>query len=221
MVCMALLAYVFYRYDAASIFMRLQQVRVHWLVVAWALSFLAAPMVSSLKWKLILHSYGRRDSLLRLWSLYVEGGFFNLFFPGFVAGDVSRVARTSRDSRFPIEALMAVFLERFSGMLVALLFVGSIALLGGYAALGGAGRVVIPLAVTLALAMLLILLKVRWVRPASRVLPGFVVRRLHWCSLAGVHPAVRAYCLLCGLVARISSPSPCAGDLRSPHSPTQ
>ena len=176
-ICAALLAYVFYRYDTTSVFLRLRQLQFHWWIVAGLIIYGAA-LVSSMKWKSILHGYGRQMSLMRLWSLYIEGGFFNLFFPGFVAGDVSRAARTSGDRTLSVDAVMAVFLERFSGLLVISLFVFSVSLAGGYKPLGDSSLRLGLLLVLVASLVLLVLLKLRLWQRALGVLPGFLGQRL-------------------------------------------
>ena len=78
MICVALLSYVLLKYDAASVFQRLLGARIHWLAVALATIYMAR-LLSSLKWKSILRSYGQQASLLRLFRLYIEAGFFNIF----------------------------------------------------------------------------------------------------------------------------------------------
>ena len=95
-----------------------------------------------------------------------------------MAGDVSRVARTSTDSRFSVEALMAVFLERFSGLLVTLLFIGSVMLLGGYQALGRTSLLVMLLVVLLPLAVFVVLFNVHWARRVLRALPDSIAQRV-------------------------------------------
>jgi uncharacterized membrane protein YbhN (UPF0104 family) len=167
LVGVALLVYVFHKYDMAEVIQRLRQLQLHWYVLAWALS-LVAPLLNSWKWQLILESYGQRDSVFRLWRLYGEGGFFNLLFPGFIAGDTSRAVRTSTSGALSVESVMAVFLERFSGLVVTLLFITVVALFGGYAVLGGGTMTGIGIATAGVLGIALLLLNVRIV---GRVLP--------------------------------------------------
>ncbi len=177
MICFALLAYILMKYDALSVFSRLLSARADWLVVAVVLIY-AARLVSSSKWKSILHSYGHQASLLGLYRLYIETGFFNLFFPGFIAGDASRVARTSVESRVSIQAFMAVVLERFSGLMVVCVYIGLVLVLGGYEALDKSVRSAIVVSILLVLSGLVLLLKVDWVAVAARFLPDIVRERV-------------------------------------------
>lgn len=176
-ICAALLTYVIFRYDTTSVFLRLRQLQVHWWIVSGLIMY-GAVLVSSMKWKSILRGYGRQVSVMRLWSLYIEGGFFNLFFPGFVAGDVSRAARTSGDRTLSFDAVMAVFVERFSGLVVISLFVFSVSLAGGYRQLDSWSLRLALLMVLTASLVLLALLKLRLSHHALRILPGFLGQRL-------------------------------------------
>jgi len=176
-ICAALLAYVLVKYDSASVFLRFRNAQFHWLAVAWVFGQ-GALLLCSLRWRSILRGYGREDALLRLHSVYLEANFFNLFFPGFVAGDASRVARTSSQGKAPLEAFLAVFLDRFSGLLTMFLYLGCVALLGGYDALGSTWSTAILLVLALVLVGLLMLMKIHWVRHVVRFLPGLLGRRM-------------------------------------------
>ena len=207
MIGIALLAYVFCRYDAASIVQRLSQAQIRWLVIAGMLMYVAI-LLSSLKWKSILHGYGRKESLLRLWVFYIEAGFFNLFFPGFVAGDVSRVVRTSADRTSSLEALMAVFFERFSGLLVASLFVGCVALLGRYKGLGGVWQRAMVIAIPIAVAACVVLLSVCSASRIAQLLPKVFSQRAakmaekiqYAIAMVGSHPALLGQLMVLSLL---------------------
>jgi uncharacterized membrane protein YbhN (UPF0104 family) len=177
LIAFALLTYVLLRYDAASVFRSLKDLHVHWLVPGWALLYVGF-LLRSLRWRSILYSYGRKDSVLRLFSLYIEASFFNLFFPGFVAGDISRAARTSTKGKQSLEALFAVFFERFSGLFIVSVYVGCIALWGGYGSLGGILPNVILIAVAMVLTVFLLLLHVRCVQYIVWFFPSFLARRV-------------------------------------------
>jgi len=173
MVCATLLSYVFIKYDAVSVFLHLLNAKVYWLIVAAVFMF-TARFLSSLKWRSILYSYGHRASLLHLYKLYIESGFFNLLFPGFVAGDISRIARTSADGLLSVKSVLAVFLERLSGLVLLLFYISVVAFLGGYEALGQVWGSVILLTVLLPLAAIVLFLNMQCLRRAVRVLPRFL-----------------------------------------------
>ena len=176
MICLTSLVYVLHKYDAGDVFLRLRHVQIGWLVLAWVLVY-AVALLNTLKWRSILHSFGRKDSLLRLWIHSIEGRFFNLFFPGFVAGDISRIARTSQGGESSFDALMAVFLDRFIGLLVTCLFVGSVALLGGYNALDDVWQMAVFLVILFAVAAPIVLLNTQLVQRIIQFLPGFLAKR--------------------------------------------
>ena len=170
-----LIAFVFTRYDATFVFNRLAKIEAHWLALAGLLMYTAA-LISSLKWQKILYSYGQKESVLGLWMLYIEGGFFNLFFPGFVAGDGLRIARTSKMGKVLGNAFMAVFIERLSGLMTAAVLVGSVTLLGGYGALGQIWEKVIAVVVVLVFCALGLSINQWFVGMAGMLLPEFVRR---------------------------------------------
>jgi glycosyltransferase 2 family protein len=168
-----LIAFVFTKYDATFVFRRLAGIEAHWLAMAGVLMYTAA-LISSLKWQKILDSYGQKESLSELWMLYIEGGFFNLFFPGFVAGDGLRVARTSKRGKVLGTAFMAVFVERLSGLMAVAVFVGSVTALGGYGALGQIWEKAIAVVVVLVLCALALSINKWFVHMAGALLPDFV-----------------------------------------------
>jgi uncharacterized protein (TIRG00374 family) len=188
MICVALLAYVLIKYDTTSIFLRLRNARFHWLALSCVFLYVGV-FLCSLRWRAILRGHGRQDSVLRLFSLYIEASFFNLFFPGFVAGDASRIARTSSHGKHPFEAFFAVFIDRFSGFLTTLLYIGCVALLGGYDALGKVWSYTILLALALGFTGLLALINVQLVRRVVRFLPQFLGHQMEKIA-AQMHEAV-------------------------------
>ncbi|HXG03912.1 MAG TPA: lysylphosphatidylglycerol synthase transmembrane domain-containing protein [Candidatus Binatia bacterium] len=134
----AALAYAMVVHDLEAVLARLRDLDAGWLVVAAALIY-GALMIRSVKWQSILACFGQREPLGRLWRLYVESCFFNLLFPGNVAGDLARITRSSTEGRFSVLAVMGVVLERLSGLLMTAVFVAVVALAGGYRGLGAAG----------------------------------------------------------------------------------
>lgn len=165
------LAYVALVHDIADVGARLRGVDGRWLLAAFALVYVAL-LVRSVKWQGILACFGQREGLGRLWTLYVESCFFNLLFPGNVAGDVSRVTRSSAEGRFSTAAVMGVLLERLSGLFTTALFIATVALAGGYRGLGELGDAVMGLGVAAAVAMAAVPFLLR-----SFALPAGVVPR--------------------------------------------
>lgn len=164
------LAWVAVAHDLGYALARLRQVEGGWLLLALAAVYVAL-LVRSVKWQAILACFGQREGLGRLWALYVESCFFNLLFPGNVAGDVARVTRSSAEGRFSTPAVMAVLLERLSGLLTTALFIAAVGLAGGYRGLGPPGRAVVWLALAVAAAIAVVPFALRAVVIPSRLVP--------------------------------------------------
>jgi uncharacterized protein (TIRG00374 family) len=77
-----------------------------------------APLVSVIKWQLLLKSQGRDIPLWYLFKLYLVGYFFNNFFPTSVGGDVVRVYELGERTKDPAGAMASVFMERLTGFIV-------------------------------------------------------------------------------------------------------
>jgi uncharacterized protein (TIRG00374 family) len=77
-------------------------------------------IISSWRWRILLHSKGIDISLFRLISFYFIGRFFNLFLPTSMGGDVVRIVSVATHSGEKEEALASVFVERLVGMITLL-----------------------------------------------------------------------------------------------------
>lgn len=175
--CILLLYLVFRRYDSSEIFASLKGIQLHYLAGAWLLNYFSI-FISTAKWRSILKSYNQDASLLHLWIIYIEGQFFNLVFPGFVAGDASRIARTSRRGGVSLPAFLSVFLERFSGLLVLALFIGIVALSGGYRTIGSPWRNLILIFFLLSLVLAAGFTHLEGFRRFIRFIPGTLGKRV-------------------------------------------
>lgn len=113
------------------------------------LLMLAAFPLSAYKWQLLLRIHDAKVRFSRLHRYYFTAAFFNNFFPSSIGGDGYRIYRTLDDGRNRATAVVAIFLERLSG-LVALLVLGLMAagliylqrddpVARGYLLLGGSG----------------------------------------------------------------------------------
>jgi uncharacterized membrane protein YbhN (UPF0104 family) len=95
----------------------------HMRVELWlaALALLAAAQaVSAWRWQMLARPLGFERTVPQLLSYYFIGMYFNLLLPTSVGGDVVRAwYLNGRDGR-RLAALAAVFLDRFSGLLVML-----------------------------------------------------------------------------------------------------
>lgn len=89
-------------------------------VVYLALLAVVLILLSSVKWKYFLESFGTKVSLLRLFSLYLVGYFVNLLMPSYLGGDLVRSWYIGRDVG-QHRALAATILERYTGIVAMVL----------------------------------------------------------------------------------------------------
>jgi len=105
--------------------------------IAFALIvYLFTQSISALRWVVLARPMGFATSYKNVVVFYLIGMFFNLFAPGTVGGDVSRVYYLARDgdrgtphgwARSTLPAAVSVFMDRAVGMLV-LVWLGAIGL---------------------------------------------------------------------------------------------
>jgi glycosyltransferase 2 family protein len=100
------------------------------------LVYLVTQGVSALRWTALARPLGIKTPLIDMMRYYLIGMFFNLFAPGTVGGDVSRVyylvrdedARTKGSPVATVHATMSVLMDRAIGMVV-LVWLGAAGLL--------------------------------------------------------------------------------------------
>lgn len=102
------------------------------------LLMLSAQIISAYKWKVILSIHDVDFKLSDLHRYYYTAMFFNNFLPTSIGGDGYRIFKTINNSRSKASAILAVMMERFSGIF-ALLFLGSIG--GVIGLIHGAGKI--------------------------------------------------------------------------------
>ena len=100
--------------------------KADWFLLA--LVFIAMTLcvvISAWKWRLLLDIHGIRFGFSRLNRLYFIAMFFNNFLPTGIGGDGYRVMKTWKNERSRAGAVIAVFMERLTGI-AALLILGFI-----------------------------------------------------------------------------------------------
>ncbi len=99
--------------------------------------YLVSQFVGVIRWMILARPLGFKTPLKVLVHYYLIGMFFNLFAPGTVGGDVSRIYYLARDGEQNVDkkwggatmhAAVSVFIDRVIGMAV-LVWLGAIALL--------------------------------------------------------------------------------------------
>lgn len=97
---------------------------INWFYLLFSL--LLSPvmlLVSCLKWKMILDTGKFRIPFLRLIRIYLTGYFFSNLLPSTVGGDVIRSYYSGKIIGNQSFAAIAIFIERFSGLLLLLFLV--------------------------------------------------------------------------------------------------
>ena len=106
------------------------------LIVLALVVYLFSQTISALRWTILSRPMGFATPFKDIAVYYLIGMFFNLFAPGTVGGDVSRVYYLARDgereapqgwARATLPAAVSVFMDRAIGM-VALVWLGAIGL---------------------------------------------------------------------------------------------
>jgi uncharacterized membrane protein YbhN (UPF0104 family) len=114
-----LLSWVAWRTNWQQLVAALAHMRFElWLA---ALAMLAsAQALSAWRWQMLARPLGFQRSVPQLFSYYFIGMYFNLLLPTSVGGDVVRAWYLDGGSGRRLAALAAVFVDRFSGLLVLL-----------------------------------------------------------------------------------------------------
>src|SRR5262249_33085309 len=113
----ALLSVIAWRIDWGQV----REAFVQLDVTLWALGVLlyaATQVVSSVRWRIIARPLGFQRPLWHYISFYFIGMFFNLVLPTSVGGDVVRGLYLDGRSGRRLVALLSVFVDRLSGLLV-------------------------------------------------------------------------------------------------------
>ncbi|WKZ56246.1 MAG: lysylphosphatidylglycerol synthase transmembrane domain-containing protein [Bdellovibrionota bacterium] len=114
-----ILAALIYVVDVQSLWEALKELT--WQSVA-VLMLLSIPLilVSALKWRCFIESFGVKVRFVRLFNLYVVGYFVNIFVPSYVGGDFVRSWYVGKRIG-QHEAFASTILERYTGLVAMLL----------------------------------------------------------------------------------------------------
>jgi uncharacterized protein (TIRG00374 family) len=153
LVALVVLGALFYFVGIDEFVEVLYQVDLFYLVLLTLLSIVMI-WASCLKWQLFIRSAGPSVSMWHLMRLYTVGYFFNTFTPSYVGGDLARSYHLGKYMSSQRDALIATFLERFTGLLAMALLGVLFVLIGAEATVGlstaillvGAGALVLAVA---------------------------------------------------------------------------
>ena len=115
-----LLYYLLSRLDRGELLSAMQNVQVGgWLLAV--LVYLAAQIISGVRWAILARPIGFRLGWLRFQQLYFEGMFFSLCLPSAIGGDVVKALRLGSGGRGRILAACTVVADRLAGLAAVLL----------------------------------------------------------------------------------------------------
>lgn len=135
LVAAAFLACLFYFVGAVELLQIFRQIDPFYLTLLLLLAFVMV-WASCLKWQLFIRASGNDVPILHLMKLYSVGYFFNTFTPSYVGGDLARSFHLGKYLSNQGDALIATFLERFTGLLAMSLLGVTFLLLGTRATAG-------------------------------------------------------------------------------------
>ena len=136
LVSVGLLTYFLTQIDVEQFLRTLASADFSYIAVALVI-YLLTQVMSAVRWTVLTRPLGIRTPFKDIIAYYFIGMFFNLFAPGTVGGDVSRVYYLAKDqerdrktslSLTAVQATASVVMDRVIGM-VALIWVGAAGLL--------------------------------------------------------------------------------------------
>ncbi len=188
----ALLLYlVIRRVGLEELLQTLGQADWRWVAISLLVTPLLA-LVGVIKWLILLRAKGISVPLRRLFALYLVGRFFNYFLPSNVGGDVVRAYELGAYTRQGAEALASVFVERFTGFVILVLFAVA-SLVSHLELLQGTGLVpVVILAVLILAAVLWLVLDARPLNLVTRWI-RFPFAQKYILKLHKIHTSINTY----------------------------
>ncbi|MCB0111976.1 MAG: flippase-like domain-containing protein [Caldilineaceae bacterium] len=92
-----------------------------WVLLAAALH-ITGFLIAAYRWQLLLHTQGAHASIPFLMESYIVSIFFSNFLPSTIGGDAVRAYDTWRIGGSKSEAVAIIFVDRFLGLFVLMLF---------------------------------------------------------------------------------------------------
>ncbi|NET62658.1 MAG: flippase-like domain-containing protein [Symploca sp. SIO2E6] len=116
-VSIGLLIFALMQVDLQQTWIQFRQLSPVFVVIA-LIYYTILQWLSSWRWQIVLHPTEHFVPMDVLFTSYLAGMFLNTFLPGSLGGDVYRVYRVTQVTKDSQVALVSVFLERFSGLVV-------------------------------------------------------------------------------------------------------
>jgi len=136
LVSVGLLVFFFTRIHIERFFHTFASADFSYIALALVVYFLSQ-FLSTLRWEVLARPLGFKKPFMVFLNFYLIGMFFNLFAPGTVGGDISRIYYLARDEEggrekdwggITLNATVSVFVDRVIGMMV-LVWLGALGLI--------------------------------------------------------------------------------------------
>jgi len=136
LVSVGLLVFFFTRIHIERFFHTFASADFSYIALALVVYFLSQ-FLSTLRWEVLARPLGFKKPFMGFLNFYLIGMFFNLFAPGTVGGDISRIYYLARDQEggrekdwggITLNATVSVFVDRVIGMMV-LVWLGALGLI--------------------------------------------------------------------------------------------
>lgn len=119
--CCLMMWVVIYQIDWSDFFTLMSETNIPLLFLAFGMRFLGF-IFSSLRWQKLLQSQTVRIKFSSLFDSYIIASFFNLFMPTRIGGDIFRINDIRRVSKSISQSASSVFVERFLGIFILIVF---------------------------------------------------------------------------------------------------
>lgn len=124
LVTLSLCVFILWKIDLKNIWLAIQNSNPMLISIIF-MAMVLNVFLSTFKWKLLLSMFNIHFDFTKLYKYYFTATFFNNFLPSTVGGDGYRIYKTFKNPHSKEGAIIAILLERFTGIL-ALLFLGFI-----------------------------------------------------------------------------------------------
>jgi uncharacterized membrane protein YbhN (UPF0104 family) len=139
-VSVVLLAFLFSRIDATSLWASARRASISWLVIGLGI-YVVNVLISVWRWRVLLHAQGLELSWRMLLGSFLVATFFNNFLPSNIGGDVVRISDTAKPAGSKTLATTVVLTDRTIGLLALVL----VAAVGATTVASVAGHVQSPI----------------------------------------------------------------------------
>lgn len=110
-----------YKTSVQEILNVLKNVNIFWLALSFSLHSIGL-MISAIRWQILIRAQGEKAPLIYLIKSYLVGNFFNNFLPTRFGGDVVRIWDGSRYAKSWVHSSATILIERWTGIVILLLF---------------------------------------------------------------------------------------------------